>query len=148
MTVKQNPKLLPLESRKYVSYILDHIRDELDYCSDPNVREVRNKPSELHRFRQRQQRLLDKLSELSCEDKDHLSFAAGIIRGYLDKVGYGINNRLDYQQGEARGPWDYPDPPRPKHKSGGGRSPKTEDACSLDLEDKMLSIATFPGLSS
>ena len=62
--MKQLPKLLPLESRKYVSYILDHIRDDLDYCSDPNVREVRHRPPEVHRFRERQQRLLAKVVKI------------------------------------------------------------------------------------
>ena len=99
--IKPKPKLLPLESRKYVSYILDHIREDLDYCSDPNVREVRHSPPEVHRFRERQRSLLTKLEQLSIEDKDHLAFAAGMIRGYLSMVGYDINNRLEYKQGEA-----------------------------------------------
>ncbi len=142
--MKQLPKVLPLESRKYVSYILDHIREDLDYCSDPNVREVRHRPPEVHRFRERQQRLLAKLEDLSIEDKDHLAFAAGMIRGYLSMVGYDINNRLDYQQGEARKPWEFPGPPRPKRRSGGGRSPKAEDAAAADLDDHLSFQATIP----
>ena len=135
--MKQLPKLLPLESRKYVSYILDHIREDLDYCSDPNVREVRHNPPEVHRFRERQRSLLTKLEQLDIEDKDHLAFAAGMIRGYLSMAGYDINNRLDYKQGRKRGPLEFPGPPRPKRRAGGGRSPQAEDAVAAGLDDRL-----------